>query len=187
MYFLYLIEQHSQVFVTYLTGALYVHPLWFYKHQHDNRVRSKLFVACQRWWFQWRFAAILVNCAPSGEMHNYCTPHIIKENYENFLIHRCNCILLSQEYGVWQVVKTPTIIFNNPVVIWFTFHSVMVYCSCRLASLYVLVSLQSSSLRTEIHLVTIDAVFMVDDVSVMEFWCGGDLGAGGWSLSNSII
>jgi len=44
-----------RVFVTYLTGALYVHPLWFYKHQHDNRVRSKLFVACQRWWFQWRF------------------------------------------------------------------------------------------------------------------------------------
>ena len=25
-----------QVFVTYLIGALYVHPLWFYKHQHDN-------------------------------------------------------------------------------------------------------------------------------------------------------
>ena len=43
------------VFVTYLTGALYMHPLWFYKHQHDNPVRSKLFVACQRWWFQWRF------------------------------------------------------------------------------------------------------------------------------------
>ena len=34
-----------QVFVTHL------HPLWFYKHQHDNPVRS----ACQRWWFQWRF------------------------------------------------------------------------------------------------------------------------------------
>ena len=46
------------VFVTYLTGALYMHPLWFYKHQHDNRVRSKLFVACQRWWFQWRFLFI---------------------------------------------------------------------------------------------------------------------------------
>ena len=46
----YLIEQHSN-FVTYLTVALYVHPLWFYKHQHDNPVRSKLFVACQRWWF----------------------------------------------------------------------------------------------------------------------------------------
>jgi len=44
-----------QVFVTYLTGALYVHPFWFYKHQHDNWVRSKLSVACQRWWFQWRF------------------------------------------------------------------------------------------------------------------------------------
>ena len=25
-----------QVFVTYLTGVPYVHPLWFYKHQHDN-------------------------------------------------------------------------------------------------------------------------------------------------------
>jgi hypothetical protein len=36
-----------QVFVTYLTVFLYLHPLWFYKHQHDNLVRSKLFVACQ--------------------------------------------------------------------------------------------------------------------------------------------
>ena len=53
--FFYLIEQHSQVFVTYLTGALYVQHLWFYKHQHENRARSKLFVTCQRWWFQWRF------------------------------------------------------------------------------------------------------------------------------------
>jgi hypothetical protein len=25
-----------QVFATYLTGALYVHLLWFYEHQHDN-------------------------------------------------------------------------------------------------------------------------------------------------------
>jgi len=30
-----------QVFVTYLTGALYVHPLWLYEHQHENGVRSK--------------------------------------------------------------------------------------------------------------------------------------------------
>ena len=37
-----------QAFVTYLTGALYVHHLWFYNHQRENRVRSKLFVACQR-------------------------------------------------------------------------------------------------------------------------------------------
>ena len=44
-----------RVFVVNLTGALYMHHLWFYKHQHDTRVRSKLFVACQRWWFQWRF------------------------------------------------------------------------------------------------------------------------------------
>jgi len=33
-----------QVFVTY--------SLWFYKHQHDNQVHSKLSVACQRWRFQ---------------------------------------------------------------------------------------------------------------------------------------
>ena len=161
----YLIEEQSK-FVTYLTGALYVHPLWFYKHQHDNRVRSKLFVAYQWWWFllqahpvswncayhlrmelsdggsfpnlvrncrwtivsDWHscnvstqnafllpFAAILVSCAPSGEMHNYCTPHIIKENFENFLIDRCSYILLSQVYCVWQVVKASTIISNNPV------------------------------------------------------------------------
>jgi len=98
-----------QVFVTYLRGALYVHPLWFCKHQHNNRVRSTQNA------FSLPFAAILVKCAPSGEMHNYCTPHIIKENFKNFLIHRCNYILLSQVYCVWQVVKTPTIIFNNPV------------------------------------------------------------------------
>jgi len=71
-----------QMFVTYLTGALYVHPLWFYKYQHDNRVCSKLFVACWQGWFQWRLTAILVECAPSREMLNYCTPHIIKENWE---------------------------------------------------------------------------------------------------------
>ena len=92
-----------------------MHHLWFYKYQHDNRVRSKLFVACQRWWFQWRFAAILENCAPNGEMYNYCTSHIIKENYENFLIHRCNYVLLSEVYCVWQVVETPKTILNNPV------------------------------------------------------------------------
>ena len=142
----YLIEQHSKI-DPYLTGPLYVHPLWFHKHQHDNRVRSKLFVACQRWWFflhthplswncsyhlwmelseggsfpnlvrncRWTivtdrhslnvstqnafslpFAAILVNCAPSGEMLKYCSSHILKENAENFLILRCNCILLFQ-------------------------------------------------------------------------------------------
>jgi hypothetical protein len=110
-----------QVFVTYLTGALYVHLLWLYKHQHDNRVRSKLFIACHRWWFQWRFDAILVNCAPNGEMHKCCIQHIIKENFENFLIHRCKYILLSKMYCVWQVVETPTIILNYPVFHWCAF------------------------------------------------------------------
>jgi hypothetical protein len=45
-------------------------------------------------------------------MHNYCTPHIIKEN-SNFLIYRRNYILLSQVYCLRQVVKPPTIICNN--------------------------------------------------------------------------
>ena len=90
-----------QVFVTYLTGALYVHPLWLYNHQYDNRVRYKLFAACQRWWFQWRFWFI-----PS-------VPGYLREEEEtqNKKIHT----LLSQVYCVWQVVKTPTIISNNPV------------------------------------------------------------------------
>jgi len=92
-----------QVFLTYLTGALYVHPLWFYKHQHDNWVCSTQNA------FSLTFATILVNCASSGEMHNYCIQHIIKENSVNFLIHQCNYVLLSQVYCVWQVVKTPTI------------------------------------------------------------------------------
>jgi len=48
-------------------------------------------------------------------MHNYCTQDIIKENFENFLIHRCKYILLSQVYYIWQFVETSTIIFNNPV------------------------------------------------------------------------
>jgi hypothetical protein len=115
MYIFFLFNRTTlQVFVTYLTGALYVHPLWFYKHQHDNRVRSTQNA------FSLPFAAILVNCAPSGEMHNYCTPRIIKENFENFLIHRSKYMLLSEVYWVWQVVKTITIIFNNFVYTFVT-------------------------------------------------------------------
>ena len=51
----YLIKQHSK-FLLHTLHVLYIWTLCdFYKHQHDNRVRSKLFVAFQRWWFQWRF------------------------------------------------------------------------------------------------------------------------------------
>ena len=94
-----------QVFVTYLTGALFVHPLWFCKHQHDNRVRSKLFVACQQWWFQWRFWFV-----PS-------VPGYLREEEEhkpdpwlNPIERNHMGLHLENEVGV---VKTPTIISNN--------------------------------------------------------------------------
>jgi hypothetical protein len=57
---------------------------------------------------------------------------IIKENFENFLIHRCNYILLSEVYCVWQVVKTPTIISNNLVLLrlWNTVLNVLARLVC---------------------------------------------------------
>ena len=93
-----------QVFVTYLTGALYVHPLWFYKHQHDNRVRSKLLVACQRWWFQWRFWFV-----PS-------VPGYLREKEEHKPDPWRNPIERNHMgLHLEKEVKAPTIIFNNPV------------------------------------------------------------------------
>jgi hypothetical protein len=159
------------VFVTYRTGAVYVHCLWLYKQQHDNPVRSKLSVACQRWWFQWRFwflPSVLGYLREEKEHNpepwhkpierNHMGMHLEKEvarriasdhhwshaqsiaavnaglktlwpvggnragdvmkgNFEDFLIHRCNCIQLSQVYCVWQVVKNLTIFSNNPVYV----------------------------------------------------------------------
>ena len=103
MYFLFN-RTTLQVFVTYLTGALYVHPLWFYKHQHDNRVRSKLFVSCQRWWFQWRFSFL-----PS-------VPGYLREEEEhkpdpwhNPIERNHMGLHLQNEVAV---VKTPTVISN---------------------------------------------------------------------------
>jgi len=93
-----------QVLVTYRTGALYVHRLWFYKHQHDNRVRS-MFVACQRWWFQRRFWFV-----PS-------VPGYLREEEEHKPDPWCNPIERNH-VGLHlenEVVKTPTIILNKPV------------------------------------------------------------------------
>jgi len=96
-----------QVFVTYLTGALYVHPLRFYKHQHDNRIRSKLFVACQRWWFQWMlwFVPSVPGYLREEEEHK---PDPWRNPIERYHMG----LHLENEVAV---VKTPTIISNNPV------------------------------------------------------------------------
>ena len=100
-----------QVVVTHLTGALYVHPLWFYKHQHDKGVRFKLFVACQRWWFQWRSDSYL-------QLRDTHAPCILK-----LCVPPLNRIVLWRLFPEFAAELpldncTPTIILNNPVYIY---------------------------------------------------------------------
>jgi hypothetical protein len=117
-----------QVFVTYLTGALYVHPLWFYKHQHDNRVRSAQNA------FSLPFAAILVNCAPSGEMHNYCTPHIIKEtlriswSFGATTYSYLKCIVYDKLLKPWQSFSIILYIFEEPAATIFRVEVHLLHC-----------------------------------------------------------
>jgi len=61
-------------------------------------------------------------------MHNYWTLCIIKGNFENFLIHRCNYMLLSQVYCVWQVVKPPRQSFLITLYIFRTLTLLIVSC-----------------------------------------------------------
>ena len=104
MYLLLFNRTTLPVFVTYLTAALYVHPLWFYKHQHDKSVRSKLSVACQRWWFQWLFWFV-----PS-------VPWYLREEEEHKPDPWRNPIDKITWSCIWSVLyMTPTIILNNPV------------------------------------------------------------------------
>jgi hypothetical protein len=79
------------------------------------------------------FAAILVKCAPSGEIYNYCTPQIRKENFENLLIYRCKYILLCQVYCAWQVVETPTISLNSSVRVRVRVRVRVCACACARA------------------------------------------------------
>ena len=111
-----------QVFVTYLTSALYVHPLWFYKHQHDKSFRSKLFVACQRWWFQWRFW--FVPSVPGylrGEEEHKPDPWRNPVERHHMGLHLENEV---------AVVRTPTIISNNPVYIYIYIYIYIYVCVC---------------------------------------------------------
>jgi hypothetical protein len=51
-------------------------------------------------------------------MHNYCTTHNIKESFENFLIHQCNYILLSQVYCVLVNKKNTHLSIENKLLIY---------------------------------------------------------------------
>ena len=115
------------MFITYLTGALYMHPLWFYKHQHDNRFRSKLFVGCQRWRFQWRFWFV-----PSVPVYLREEEEHKPDPWRN-LIER-NHLGLHLENEV-AVVKTPIIISNNPLLEYYegTIPQVAGHCTSRIA------------------------------------------------------
>ena len=107
-----------QVFVTYLIVALYV---WFHKHQHDNRVRSKLSVACQWWWFQWRFWFV-----PSVPVYLREQEEHKPDPWRNPIERNHMGLQLENEvYCVWQVVKTPKIIFNNPVFLLYMYNNVL--------------------------------------------------------------
>jgi len=81
--------------------------LWFYKHQHDNRVRSKLFVACQRWWFQWRFWFV-----PSVPGYLWEEEEHNPDPWRNPIERNHMGLHLENEV---TVVKTAIIISNNPV------------------------------------------------------------------------
>jgi len=115
-----------QVFVTYLTGALYVHPLWIYKHQHDNRVRSKLFVACQRWWFQWPFWFV-----PSVPGYLWEEEEHKPDHWRNPIERNRMGLHLENEVAIRVAAdkQTPTIISNNPV--FFRRSVFMLYCELK--------------------------------------------------------
>ena len=101
-----------QVFVTYRTGALYVHLLWFYKHQHDNRVRSKL-VYCM--------SAVMVSmavliCTSSFRIHTHpvswncvhhrqmelsdggCFPNLVRNSLWTVIPRQSFWIILSMQF-----------------------------------------------------------------------------------------
>ena len=102
----YVIEKHSK-FMLHNLQVLYIlyirmNTLWFYKNQQDNRVRSKLFVACQWWWFQWWFLFVLsIPGYLRGEEEH------VTDLWRN-PIERSHVVLhLEKEvYCVWQVVNT---------------------------------------------------------------------------------
>ena len=83
VYVFFISRTTLQVFVTYLTGAPYVHALWFYKHQNENRVRSKLFAACQRWWFQWRLMFV-----ESQRVHIQSTYKVCNKTWSVVLLNK---------------------------------------------------------------------------------------------------
>ena len=102
------------VFVTYLIGALYVHPLWFYESEPPLKPSP---LTCYRYFG--KNSIILLIFVKSQRVHIYSTFKVRNKNLEWCSIKlKKTHILISQVYCVWQVVKTPTIISNNPVYIF---------------------------------------------------------------------
>ena len=97
-----------------------MHPLWFYKHQHDNRVCSKLFVACQRWWFQWWFWFV-----PSDPGYLREEEEHKPDPWHNPIERNQMGLHLENEVAV---VKIPTIISNNPVLLFTFFTCCIIRC-----------------------------------------------------------
>ena len=118
-----------QVFVTYLIGALYVHPLWFCKHQHDNRVPSIETITADMLQTVWNELYYHKGCTYRAPIR-YVTKTCRRVVLLNKKIH----ILLFQVYCVCQVVKTPTIISNNPVFISLLFSSLKNHISSKTGS-----------------------------------------------------
>jgi len=106
--FFYLIEQHSKILLHTLQ-VFYMCTLWRYESEPPLKPSP---LTCYK---QFGTNSIIVLMfAESQRVHIYSTCEVRNKN-SVVLLNKKIPILLSQVYCVWQVVKTPTIISNNPV------------------------------------------------------------------------
>jgi len=94
-----------QVFVTYLTGVLYVHPLWFYRVIR-NYCRGLTTCHTHYTWDN-SLCIFVFNRTTLQVFVTYLT------GAQYVLLNNKIHIILSEVYCVWRVVKSPTINSNN--------------------------------------------------------------------------